>query len=148
MSDRVVVMSDGIAQQVGRPFEIYNRPASRFVAEFVGRLNIVEARTLDPAQGRVAVGDVEMELGRALPAGKVTLAIRPEAFATVHDGEDRIRFEGRVDSVHFLGSVIRIQTRLGGEKILLDTFNRNGEPPPDPGDLREFSVARSEVMVI
>ncbi len=47
ISDRVVVMNGGIAEQVGQPFEIYNRPATRFVAEFVGTLNLIEAEVLD-----------------------------------------------------------------------------------------------------
>jgi putative spermidine/putrescine transport system ATP-binding protein len=48
ISDRVVVMNGGIAEQVGQPFEIYNRPATRFVAEFVGTLNLMEAEVIDP----------------------------------------------------------------------------------------------------
>ena len=51
MSDRVVVMHQGVADQVGAPFEIYNRPATRFVAEFVGTLNLLDAQVLEAAAG-------------------------------------------------------------------------------------------------
>ena len=51
MSDRIVVMNGGIAEQVGTPFEIYNRPTTKFVANFVGTLNVFDAQVEDPALG-------------------------------------------------------------------------------------------------
>ncbi len=51
LSDRIVVMSEGRMEQVGTPFEIYNFPATAFVASFVGTLNAVEATIVDPAAG-------------------------------------------------------------------------------------------------
>jgi putative spermidine/putrescine transport system ATP-binding protein len=51
MSDRIVVMNVGVAEQVGTPFEVYNHPATRFVANFVGTLNVLEAQVLDAAAG-------------------------------------------------------------------------------------------------
>src|SRR5690606_37618120 len=68
ISDRIVVMHQGIADQVGTPFDIYNRPATRFVAEFVGTLNLVDADVVDAASGRVRLGDVPVVLNRPLPA--------------------------------------------------------------------------------
>ncbi len=68
LSDRIVVMNGGVAEQVGAPFEIYNRPATRFVAGFVGTLNVLDAQVLDPAAGRVTVGGQALDLRRALPA--------------------------------------------------------------------------------
>ena len=50
MSDRIVVMNDGRVEQVGTPFEIYNRPATRFVASFVGTLSILRGKVIDPAR--------------------------------------------------------------------------------------------------
>ena len=60
MSDRIAVMYDGKAEQVGTPYEIYNRPATRFVANFVGTLNVLEGTVADPARGivRVDAGEV------------------------------------------------------------------------------------------
>ena len=52
MSDRIVVMSEGRIEQIGTPFEIYNRPRTRFVASFVGTLNILRGKVTDPAKGR------------------------------------------------------------------------------------------------
>jgi putative spermidine/putrescine transport system ATP-binding protein len=148
MSDRVVVMNEGIAQQVGPPFEIYSAPANRFVAEFVGRLNVIEAEVIDAASGRLRVGDAELALGRPVPGGPVTLALRPEVIALGPSPGRDITFEGPIVDVHFLGSVIRIETRLGGQSVLLDTFNRPDRPPPALNETSRFSVSSGEVMVL
>ncbi len=85
MSDRIVVMNDGRAEQVGTPFEIYNRPTTRFVASFVGTLNVLDGTIENIAKGVVKTGGATFA-GLKLPAtatkgGKVTLALRPEALA-------------------------------------------------------------------
>jgi putative spermidine/putrescine transport system ATP-binding protein len=132
ISDRVVVMNGGIAEQVGQPFEIYNRPATRFVAEFVGTLNLIEAEVLDPSSGRVRLGGSSSTLGRPLGGVRLTLAMRPEVVTLGRaEGRDLV-LSGRIDDVHFLGSVIRIQASLAGTRIMLDTFNRPDAPPPRP----------------
>src|SRR5690606_21563959 len=82
ISDRIAVMYGGRAEQVGAPFEIYNRPATRFVASFVGTLNMLNATVADAKAGTVDIAGQKLTLGRDLgaPAGAaVTLALRPEA---------------------------------------------------------------------
>ena len=83
MSDRIVVMNEGRVEQVGTPFEIYNTPRTRFVASFVGTLSFMRARVLDPAAGRIMVGDQEIVAARGLPQAKPgeiwSVALRPEA---------------------------------------------------------------------
>ena len=64
LSDRVVVMSQGRIEQIGTPFEIYNFPATAFVASFVGTLNALQADVVDAAAGIVSVGG-QQEIGRA-----------------------------------------------------------------------------------
>jgi ABC-type sulfate/molybdate transport systems ATPase subunit len=80
MSDRIAVMQGGRIQQIGRPDEIYEAPANRFVADFIGGANLIPARI--GTGGAVAVG-----LGVIPAAGKsgdhVTLAIRPERLGLV-----------------------------------------------------------------
>jgi putative spermidine/putrescine transport system ATP-binding protein len=148
ISDRVVVMNGGIAEQAGPPFEIYNRPATRFVAEFVGTLNLLEAEVLDPSTGRVRLGGVEFGLGRPLEGGRLTLAMRPEVVTLGRaEGRDLV-LSGRIDDVHFLGSVIRIQASLAGTRIMLDTFNRPDAPPPQPGTTSEFSVRTEDLLIL
>ncbi len=92
MADRIVVLRDGEIEQMGPPLDLYNRPANRFVAGFLGapRMNIVAARIV-AAEDRVVtveaacLGRIPLELdvteGRALlPGEPVTLGLRPEAF--------------------------------------------------------------------
>ncbi len=83
ISDRIVVMYEGKADQIGRPFEIYNFPQTRFVASFVGTLNVLKARVLDPVAGRIEIdGQTVGAAGGAngFPAGgECTVALRPEA---------------------------------------------------------------------
>lgn len=151
ISDRIVVMNGGIAEQVGAPFAIYNRPRTRFVANFVGTLNTLSGAVQDPASGRIATGGREFTLGHAVEAAKgaaITLALRPEA---LHLG----RAEGRdvvlpatVSDVHFLGSVIRLRVDAAGETLSLDTFNRADTPPPAVGTATEVSFAASDVILL
>jgi putative spermidine/putrescine transport system ATP-binding protein len=148
MSDRVVVMNGGVAEQVGRPFEIYNRPATRFVAEFVGTLNVIETRVLDRANGRIAFGEADATLGRALSADSVTVAMRPEVMGLGRiEGRDLV-LTGTILDVHFLGSVIRIRAEVAGATVMLDTFNRPGSPPPAPGTTAEFSLNVADLLVL
>ena len=84
MSDRIVVMNAGVAEQVGDPFEIYNRPATRFVASFVGTLNLLDGVVTDPGAGVVEVDGQAVALGRPLggaAGATVALALRPQAVA-------------------------------------------------------------------
>ncbi|HEY5629079.1 MAG TPA: ABC transporter ATP-binding protein, partial [Candidatus Limnocylindrales bacterium] len=60
MSDRIVVMNEGRIEQIGSPFEIYNYPRTRFVASFVGTLNILKGTILDPAVGRIVIDGQEV----------------------------------------------------------------------------------------
>ncbi len=83
MSDRVGVMADGRLVQVGTPEEIYDRPATRYVADFVGEANMLEGRVVERADGRVTldVGDepVTAHTGTSLAeSARACLILRPE----------------------------------------------------------------------
>jgi len=151
MSDRVVVMHQGVADQVGTPFEIYNRPATRFVAEFVGTLNLIDASVVDASAGRIRVGNVPVALNRALSAGandKISLALRPETIALGRQEGRNVVLSGRIAEVHFLGSVIRIRVNVGDHVVSLDTFNRPDAPPPAVGSTVEISVSEQDLLVL
>ena len=148
ISDRVVVMNGGIAEQVGQPHEIYNRPSTRFVAEFVGTLNLLEAEVLDRATGRIRVGGGEVTLGRPVATDRATIALRPEVVGIGRTGADDLVLRGQIEDVHFLGSVIRVQASVPGGRIMLDTFNQPGSPPPAPGTTAEFGVNSAHLLVL
>jgi putative spermidine/putrescine transport system ATP-binding protein len=151
ISDRVVVMNAGIADQVGTPFEIYNRPATPFVAGFVGTLTPFEATVLDPAMGTVQSGGMTMNLGRPLSmreGATVPIALRPEAVHLGRASGREIVLPATAHSVEFMGSVIRVRAEAAGQSFLLDTFNRPDSPPPQPGEPVEISFSGRDVIVI
>ncbi|MBW0158327.1 ABC transporter ATP-binding protein [Sedimentimonas flavescens] len=147
MSDRVVVMHQGIADQVGTPFEIYNRPATRFVAGFVGTLNTLEAKVLDPATGRVDVAGTEILLHRALTGSNATLGLRPE-MVSLGQGAHDTGLQGTITDVDFLGSVIRLRADVGGQSIAFDTFNTTQSSPPRIGEKVVLGLNATDLLVI
>src|SRR5450631_3990508 len=81
LSDRIVVMSEGRIEQIGTPFEVYNFPATSFVASFVGTLNVLDAKVIDPGAGRLAVNGQEIATAKPVAAAagsSVSIALRPE----------------------------------------------------------------------
>jgi putative spermidine/putrescine transport system ATP-binding protein len=152
ISDRIVVMNGGVAEQVGTPFEIYNQPRTRFVANFVGTLNLLSASVVSPGDGRLLMADRSFALDRAIPAAKpgdtVTLALRPEAISLGRTDGNGVVLPATIDEVHFLGSVIRVRARVGDAIIALDTFNRPDQPPPPVGSAAEISFAGRDAILL
>jgi putative spermidine/putrescine transport system ATP-binding protein len=154
MSDRVVVMNEGRIEQIGSPFEIYNFPRTRFVASFVGTLNIMEGRIVDADAGRISVDDQEIVAARGVVgAGRGELrsvALRPEAIALDGANVDatRNRMRGTVEEVSFLGAVVRVRVRFAESALSLDTFNNPGSPPPARGAKVTVSFAPADVVVL
>ena len=147
MSDRIVVMNAGVAEQVGDPFAIYNRPATDFVASFVGTLNRLEASVTDPATGAVMIDGQPLDLARPLaaPAGaSVTLALRPEALKL---GPAGATLRGRVEDVAFHGPVVRVRAAIGSQGVALDSFNTIAFRPPAVGDTVELGFDPADVLV-
>ena len=86
ISDRIVVMNAGNIEQLGAPHEIYNKPATRFVATFVGQLNNIEATVLDAATKTVSIDGQAVSVpqlpGSAANGSAITLTLRPEVLST------------------------------------------------------------------
>ncbi len=151
MSDRIVVMNEGRAEQIGTPFEIYNKPATRFVAQFVGTLSTLDATVMDANTGTVMLADATingLKLDGSLPKGSpVTLALRPESLSfKATDGD--VSLSGKIVDVDFLGAVIRIKLGIGNDKISLDTFNDPSTPPPLIGETVSVSFDRNSLLVL
>lgn len=140
LSDRIVVMSSGRMEQVGEPFEIYNNPATGFVASFVGQLNRLPVRVEDPALGRLRLGRYELRTTSMIeaPAGaEVSLMMRPEEITL--DAEEENVLEGVVESVTFLGSIVRVQVVVEGSRVTADLFNERLLRLPVAGDTTQVS---------
>lgn len=150
ISDRVVVMHQGRADQVGTPSQIYNRPETRFVAGFVGHLNTFEAVKADDARvvfaGQMHLSDRPLH---ALPSGApVTVALRPEALALTPRTPEDVALTGRVLDVNFLGSVIRAKVEVQGQPVALDMFNQVGATMPSVGHDTQLWFSGSDLLVL
>ncbi len=151
ISDRIVVMNGGRADQIGSPFDIYNKPATRFVASFVGTLNLINAVVVDPSTSTVRIGDQQLSLNKPLekPQGEtVTLALRPEAGSLARGAKGDVALSGTVTSSHFLGSVIRTRLDVGGTVLSFDMFNDPGAAPPAIGERVTLHFASEDLMVV
>jgi len=152
ISDRIVVMNGGRADQIGTPSEIYNRPRTRFVAGFVGTLNVLKAQ-VDPQNARqIIVGGKAVHLAKPAaatdPAGNLAVALRPEALSLIPSEARDVTFEGTVKSVSFMGSVIRIRMDVAGEAIAFDMFNSPNLMPPAIGQVTQAHFSSADLFEV
>ncbi len=114
ISDRVAVMNRGRVVQTGPPEELYLRPRSRFLADFLGLTNLLQASASGPDRVRIA-GGPELAAPHPLPSqGAFTVAIRPEALRFLEGGPpDAGAFQGRVQMRMFLGSSVKFLVVCG-----------------------------------
>ena len=152
ISDRIVVMNAGRADQIGTPSDIYNRPATRFVASFVGTLNIIDAIVEDPAANTIRIGENVIKLREpigALKGGdKVSIALRPEAGSLAESATGDTALSGTVIASQFLGSVVRTRFEVGGNQISFDMFNAPDKILPQPGETVTLRFAASDLLLI
>lgn len=161
LSDRVVVLNRGRTEQIGSPRAIYDRPASRFVANFLGKNNLLKAVALGGADGRTQIqwngAKLVAASGSALAAGPCVLAVRPESITIAEAGSgpssanDRIR--GKVVSQTFLGASVDILVAVGGD-ILTVTVAGTASPAAPGSDVwlvfdaeRLWCLPNSDVIV-
>ena len=153
LSDRIVVMSEGRIEQVGTPFEIYNFPSTGFVARFVGTLNVVPAKVVDPATGTLLVAGQPIRAAGPIDGGHqgdaITVALRPEIISLgARDGQNNLN--GIVDDVTFLGSIVRVRIKFtdGSGVISFDTFNNPNLAVPDRGTAITVSFPPEACLVL
>ena len=154
LSDRVVVMSEGRIEQVGTPFEIYNFPTTSFVAKFVGTLNVLPARVVDAASGRLDPGrpaDHGLQGDRRHDPGRLRVG-RDPAREREHRGgaPGANRLTGPIADISFLGSIVRIRMSLGdgAGNVMFDTFNNPHLALPQIGDPVTISFPPESCLVI
>jgi spermidine/putrescine transport system ATP-binding protein len=128
MSDRIGVMNDGRLLQVGNAHDIYEKPESRFVADFIGDINLIEAEITGARSARLSNG-VEVGIPEGHPAsGSVTLALRPEQLVlggveVRKEGKDQLR--ARVTRRTYFGDVYYYDVDAGlGELLEVKEENR------------------------
>jgi putative spermidine/putrescine transport system ATP-binding protein len=126
IADRIAVMRAGRIEQVGGPEEIYARPRTDFVADFVGISNLLAARVVSAAEGLVdwAGEPLRIPAGAGTDGGAVILSIRPERLTLEREGAaarpGRNRLHGVLDVVTFLGPFVRLEISVHGRPIWVD----------------------------
>ena len=130
LSDRIAVMSRGRIEQLGAPREIYDHPATRFVADFIGASTVLRGRAVAVDQLAVA-GDASLRVAscRALRVGEEgELAIRPERVRLAPGPGDNV-LDARIEGLVYQGAQTEVTARLGdGQRVLVFVT----EPAPVP----------------
>ena len=121
LSDRIVVMNNGQIEQIGTPTEIYRRPRTRFVADFIGRANFVKGTLLDRRNGHLVLSALGTPLTVPAPCDQtisdtVTLVIRPEM---VHLNPNEGQVTGIVRRSTYLGHIVEYDVEVAGQVLAL-----------------------------
>ena len=154
MGDKIVVMNHGVIEQLGPPQEIYDKPATMFVADFIGSppMNFLEA------EGRIAAGEGTLALGehrfavpeaREAAGGRLVLGVRPEHVRL----DDAAPYRGRVTATEYLGTtqIVTLETPHGPLKARLDASApvREGEAAGlafDPATVTVFDAGTGRAL--
>jgi spermidine/putrescine transport system ATP-binding protein len=145
MSDRIAVMNDGRVEHLGSPREIYERPATKFVAGFIGTSNLLSGTVsqIDGSTAVIAVGPGERILvpmeHRFVPVGEtLELSVRPEKIDITIEPPtgDRSVVRGTVTEVNYLGTSTNynVLTSMGAEVVVFDQNAANAEDVATRGD--------------
>ena len=127
LSSRIGVMNAGEIVQTGTPTEVYEYPGSRFVAEFIGSVNLFEGRIVEDEPDHVLIESVEagcplyIDHGvSAAPGARVWVAVRPEKLALSREapGHEHNRIEAMVDEIAYLGGLSIYHLRTGTGRTL------------------------------
>jgi len=132
ISDRIVVMKEGVIQQVGSPIEIYERPINEFIAGFVGFVNFLAGVVdmvdigFNKATASTPIGIIEFVPERNINVGdKVKLVVRPETINISGSEPTGITntFQGEVEIGMYVGSLAKYTVMIKGEKFIIDQPN-------------------------
>ena len=143
MSDRIAVMNTGRIEQIGAAEQLYEAPRNRFVAQFLGGCNLLEA-TLPPS-GLNAPGPLQVQTGlgsvcmlgpvserslagRTGPGAKVTFAVRPEKIVLSHQGQGENWFPVIVGDTTYTGAETHYQVCAGAMQLKAVLLNRPDQP--------------------
>jgi len=144
MADRLVVMSEGRIRQIGSQQDLYERPAEKFVADFVGRSTFVNGRM--EGSGRfVSAGGLVIAC-EGTGTGGASLALRPERVVLMSAATPAMdnSFPGAVEFISYLGSQVDLHVRLSPlERIIVQIQNRPEQPLPAIGEQVRLGWSKS-----
>ncbi|MDH3700120.1 MAG: ABC transporter ATP-binding protein [Alphaproteobacteria bacterium] len=156
ISDRIAVLNDGIIQQVGSPMELYDEPANRFVAHFLGTANLI-AGAVRQANGKslfeATDGTVLSLDGAKIASGeKCTAMFRPQSLRISTERgqpeEGWVEIPGAIEHREFLGGLIRYSVSAGSHTLLVDDTHQKGRPTYEVGDSVVLGLETSHVRIL
>jgi len=154
LADRIVVMNEGRVEQVGPPREIYDRPKTRFVAQFIGLCNFIPATVTESSGDSLIVeagqgAQLRAARGANAPAkgAKAVLAVRPENVRIGNAGPHDNRVAGRVRTVTYLGKASHIRVEAAGADLLVEDHGMRASAL-QPGDAVELAIDPARVLVL
>jgi iron(III) transport system ATP-binding protein len=144
IADRLAVLDQGRIQQIGTPLDLYDRPANRFVATFLGTANVVDGEI--KSDGRFIGANGFALAGLREASGPACISIRPQDIVVAPTGEG---IAAMIAEREFLGGLTRYRMRAGGQMMVVDVAHRRGAAPHAVGaevgltiDPRQVSVLR------
>lgn len=147
MSDRIAVMHLGRVEQLGTPEELYERPTTRFVADFIGSTNLLRGVIQADSRLRLASGEVVRVAHDGLPSGsEVEMSVRPESVVLVAAGTSGA-LSARVEQAAYLGTNLSYRVRTAGGLELSVLAVKTGPRHPVGTDVA-VTWAPSEALVL
>ncbi len=155
MADQVAVMRKGKVMQIGGPRELYDRPASRFVADFLGESNFIPATVRADDNGllqlETSVGTLVSKpaADQPRPSGDVLCSIRPEAVRMLADGESGAAnvLKGHCRQNIYLGEMAQHVVQIG-DSTIMRTLELSPRPFGDPGATVKLTFAAEDVVLL
>ncbi len=146
--DRIAVLDQGVIQQVGTPEELFDRPVNRFVAQFVGSVNLYPGRVAAGRFSSPALGEVSLPESLS-GAGAADLAFRPHAVRIdAPPAANELRLDGVVDAAEFFGEFVRYDIRVHEARVSADQPHPRGAGRIADGTRVRLSVPAREVLLL
>ena len=149
ISDQIIIMSRGRVEQIGSPREIYYHPNNKFVADFIGEANFLDAEVKSVADGKatIVVSGNEMTVQNYIGAkagDKVSLVLRPENVKLADTGA----LQGKVTLSTFMGSYQYYQVDVDGKEIQITDYNPIGRKTYEAGETAYLDFDANGVYVL
>lgn len=146
LSDRIAVMEKGEIVQLDTPSNIYSQPASRFVAEFVGTFNFIEAQAVESR--KIQFGTFTLETARDVKNGPITIGIRPESLKLTDDNNSANLLKGRLTGISLHGNVVRLKCEVESDEFIIDLLNDQHTEGLQIGAIIHFYVKKEALVPI
>lgn len=154
LSDRIILMHQGVIEQIGTPAQLYNTPANGYVASFIGTINNLPATVVNADQGIVQLGSQQIQLPPSVlngANGAIQIHLRPEKITLGESGEGKLSAMGQVIDRSFLGSVVRFVITPTGmsdaHTVQVDVFNAGSQNMPNVGEHIHFQFGAEDCFI-